>query len=279
MGLKDLFTKEGRRDRNIRKCIDKAKNKKIKPDDRGPALYTLYEEAVAWIDAIRAVENAPDDGDACSRLEEQKVYGEMCVAGMLSRLTFIYDTNMVRDEEEKDNVYEWLVGLGLPILPVVRKHLRSASTLSWGLRLVTEVSDHETTWEVLSEVLEDFDPEYERDPSRKIQLMTFLGDFKDPRAAEAMLPFLEDQDETVRYVVADSLFKHGDELARVKLLELLTNDEEESLRIKASIVEGFEKAGWRVKGFKGKVEKLLANQLPDYSLDGKGHIKLKKARK
>ena len=279
MGLKDLFTKEGRRDRNIRKCVVKAKDKKIKPDDRGPALYTLYEEAVAWVEAIHAVETAPDDGDACARLEEQKAYGEMSVAGMLSRLTFIYDTNMVRDEEEKDNVYEWLVGLGLPILPVIRKHLRISPTLSWGLRLVSEICDRDTTWEVLAEVLEEFDPEYERDPSRKIQLMTFLGDFKDKRGARAMLPFLEDQDETVRYVVADSLFKLGDELAREKLLELLTNDEEESLRIKASIVEGFERSDWRVKGFKGKVEKLLANQLPDYVVDGKGHIKLKKARK
>ena len=279
MNLKELFTKEGRRDRAVRNACAKAKNKKIKPDDRGPALYTLYEEASAWGEARRAVEDAPDDGDACARLEAQKRYGEMAVAGLLSRLTFIYDTNMVRDEEEKDNVYEWLVSLGIVILPVVRRHLHSASTLSWGLRLVTEICDHETTWTVLEEVLQDFDPEYERDPSRKIQLMTFLGDFVDPRAAAAMHPFLEDQDETVRYVVVESLFKHGDDNAREKLLELLTSEEEESLRIKASIVEGFEKAGWRVRGFRGTVEKLLASYLPDFIVDGKGHIKLKKVRK
>ena len=284
MSLKELFSKEGRKERALRKNCDKARNKKIKPDDRQPALYALYEEAVALGEARRAVENDPDDADLGAALEIQERHAKIAMAGMLSRFTFIYDTNMVRDEEEKGNVEQWLVALATgdlaqDVLQQIKKHLRSAPTLSWGLKLVRDVYDHDTVWEVLSEVLEDFDPEYERDPSRKIQLMTFLGDFDDPRSVEALLPFLEDHDETVRYLVAESLFKHGDERAREPLLKLMCAEDEESLRIKAAITEGFMESGWRVKGFRGTVEKLLASQLPDYIVDGKSRIKTKKLRK
>ena len=95
---------------------------------------------------------------------------------------------------------------------------------------------------------------------------------------EALLPFLGDHDETVRFVTVESLFKQGDEQAREPLLELLLYEEEESLRIKNRIIEGFAEVGWRVKGFRGTVEKLMAQSFSDYAVDGKGRVKRKKAR-
>ncbi len=249
MDLKSLFTKEGRQERALQKNCAKAADKKIKPDDRRPALWTLIE----------------DGGDAA-------------VEALLRRFTFIYDTNIVMDEDEKDMVYRGLVNMGDRILPRVREHLKASPTLSWGLRIITEICEPETVWGVLAELMQDYDPEYERDPTRKIQLMTFLGDFKDGRAVEALLPFLGDHDETVRYVTVEALFKQGDERAREPMLELLTSEAEESLRIKNRIAEGFIDLGWRVKGFKGSVEQLLAADLADFVVDGKGRLRRKKAR-
>ena len=166
MGFKDLFSKEGRRERSLQKNIGKAASKKIKPDDRRPALWSLLE----------------DGSDAA-------------VAGLLKRFTFIYDINIVMDEEEKKMVYDGLMRLGEQILPPVRVHLHTSPTLSWGLRIVNDICDHDTVWTVLEEVLEDYEPGYERDPSRKDQLMTFLGEFDDERAVKALMPFLEDDDE------------------------------------------------------------------------------------
>lgn len=250
VGLSSFFTKEGRKDRALKKACAKAANKKIKPDDRRPALHDLLVDG-----------------------------GDEAVLGLLRRFTFNYDTNIVMDEEEKNYVYEGLLAIGDNILPVVRKHLKTAPSLSWGMRLVNDLCDRETVWEVLEEVLEDFDPEYERDPSRKIQLMTFLGEFKDERSVEALMPFIEDHDETVRFVTVESLFQQGDERSRKGLLQLLINPEEESLRIKNRIVEGMIEAGWKVKGFRGSVEKTLAEDLPEYMVDGKSRMRLRKARK
>ena len=250
MGLSSLFTKEGRKERALQKNCAKAANKKIKPDDRRPALHDLLVDG-----------------------------SDTAVEGLLRRFTFNYDTNIVMDEEEKNYVYEGLLAIGENILPIVRKHLKVAPSLSWGMRLVNDLCEHETVWEVLEEVLQDFDPEYERDPSRKIQLMTFLGEFKDERAMQALMPFLEDHDETVRYVTVESLFQQGDESARQALLELLINEEEESLRIKNRIIDGMIELGWKVKGYRGSVEKVLAEDLPDYMVDGKSRLRRKKAHK
>jgi hypothetical protein len=249
VALKDLFSKEGRRERTLQKACAKAANKKIKPDDRRPALYTLLEDG-------------SDDA----------------VAGLLKRFTFIYDTNIVMDEDEKQMVYEGLLDMGERIVPQVKHHLHTSPTLSWGLRLLTHICDKETLWESLSEVLEDFEPGYERDPTRKDQLMTFLGELDDERAVGALLPYLEDHDEGVRFTVVESLFNQGDEAAREPLLELMTNEDEESLRIKHRIAEGFADVGWTVKGFRGTVEKLLVQDMPEFYVDKKGRIKRRKAR-
>jgi hypothetical protein len=248
VSFKDLFSKQGRKDRGLQKACAKAVNNKIKPDDRRPALYTLLENG-----------------------------GEEALTALLRRFTFIYDTNIVVDEEEKIYVYEGLLGLGERILPQLRQHLHSAPTLSWGLRLLNEIYDRETTWTVVAEVLADLEPGYERDPTRKQQLMTFLGDFKDERAVDQLIPYLEDHDETVRFVTVESLFKQGDDRAREPLLELVTNEEEESLRIKHRIAEGFVEMGWLVKGYRGTVEKLLQTAISEFMVDGKGRIKRKKA--
>lgn len=247
MDLKAIFTKEGRRERALTKACAKAVNKKLKPEDRRPALEQLASVA----------------GDESS-------------AALLARFTFNYDTNMVSDEEEKDFVYETLLARGEAMLPALRRHLHDSPTLSWGLRLLNRICDAETRWTVLGEVLEDYEPGYDRDPSRKIQLVTFIGELDDARAAAAILPYLGDHDETVRFTTVEGLLKQGDESAREPLLELLVSEDEESLRIKNRIAEGFVENGWTVKGFRGGVESTLSE---DYFVDGKGHIKHKRAKK
>ena len=72
--------------------------------------------------------------------------------------------------------------------------------------------------------------------------------------------------------------RHKDaEVAREPLLTLLTNEKEESRRIKRRIVDGFADLGWDVKGYSGTVEKLLADLLPGARLDNHGKIKRKQA--
>ncbi|MCB9557539.1 MAG: HEAT repeat domain-containing protein [Deltaproteobacteria bacterium] len=247
MGLKTLFSKEGRQERALQKACIKAKNPKIKPDDRRPALEFLLHEG-----------------------------SEEAICSLLHRFTFNYDTNMVSDEDEKNLVYRGLLEHGAATLPALRKHLASAPTLSWGLRLLDEIADEATTWEILCEVAEHFEPGYDRDPSRKLQLLSFLAEIDDPRVGEMLLPYLQDHDEAVRFAVIDGLVARRVEAAREPLLEILVDEDEESLRIKNRIAEGLVETGWTVKGFRGSVEKALSEE---YVLDGKGHVRHRRPRK
>ena len=154
--------------------------------------------------------------------------------------------------------------------------MHDSPTRSWGLRLLDEVCGEETRWNVLLEILQDYEPGYDRDPSRKIQLLTYVGELSGDRTTEVLVPYLADHDETVRFTTVEALFRQRNERAREPLLELFCDEDEESLRLKNRIAEGFVETGWTVKGFRGTVEKMLTEE---YTVDGKGRIRHKRAKK
>jgi HEAT repeat protein len=248
MGLKDLFSSEGRAARSLQKHIARAKNKDAQSVDRMSSLEALRD----------AASDSPE-----------------AVAGLLSRFTIRYDKT-IEDEQEKEFVAEELTRLGAKILPPLQQHLRNADSISWGLKVLHDVADPEAAWPLLTDLCERNDNTYTRDPSKKIQLLHYLGEQEDRRCGEALVPYLEDMDEGVRFTAVEGLLRHKvPELAREPLLKLLTNEKEESRRIKRRIVDGFADLAWDVKGFSGTVEKMLSDLLPGSRLDNHGKIKRK----
>ena len=246
MGFLDLF---GGGKGRLGKHIARARNKDAQSADR-----------FASLEALR---DAANEGDA------------EAVEGLLSRFTIRYDKS-IEDEQEKQFVFDELVKMGSAILPSVQKHVRAAESISWGLKVLQEVASPDQAWPILADLCERNDNTYTRDPSKKIQLLVYLGEHSDPRAAKALVPYLTDMDEGVRFVTVEALLRHKDvESAREPLLQLLTNEKEESRRIKKRIVDGFADLGWDVKGFSGTVEKMLADLLPGARLDNHGKIKRK----
>lgn len=243
MGFLDMF---GGGKGRLAKHIARAKNKDAQSADRFSSL-----------EALR------DDGSP------------EAVDGLLSRFTIRYDKS-IEDEQEKQFVFDELVKMGGKILPPLQKHLRNAESISWGLKVLHEVASPDEAWPILADLCERNDNTYTRDPSKKIQLLVYLGEHSDPRAAKALVPYLTDMDEGVRFVTVEALLRHKDaETAREPLLQLLTNEKEESRRIKKRIIDGFADLGWDVKGFSGTVEKMLADLLPGARLDNHGKIKRK----
>jgi HEAT repeat protein len=129
--------------------------------------------------------------------------------------------------------------------------------------------------DAIAEVLLRHEPGYERDPTKKIQLIRHLGLMKHTRSPELVAPYLGDMDEGVRFATVEALLAlKNEEIARDKLLELFVSDSEESLRLRIRIADGFAELGWLVKGHRGGVEKKLSD---GFQLDREGHIlKLKK---
>ena len=140
--------------------------------------------------------------------------------------------------------------MGTKILPRCRSTCATPSRSPGASRCSTRSPTHDEAWPILADLCERNDNTYTRDPSKKIQLLNYLGEHDDPRAAKALVPYLEDMDEGVRFVAVEALLHHKDaEAAREPLLELLTNEKEESRRIKKRILDGFADLGWDVKGF------------------------------
>ena len=243
MGILDLFSKQGRTERARAGNIKGAVNKWAQSADR-----------------FRNLQALRDDGS------EEAIYG------LLRRFGMMYDKT-IEDEQEKDWVFEVLVEKGPTILPSLKKYLVAAESISWPLRLLDKVADREAELATLKDILERHEPGYERDPTKKIQLLNHLGTFKDPRVPPLLVPYLADMDEGVRYTAVEALIRQGDEaVAREPLLEDFVSDKEESLRIRIRTAEGFAELGWVVKGYRDSVEKRLPEQ---FQLDREGHIKKK----
>ena len=217
MSFLDFFSKQGRVERSRASNLKNAVNKFSQSADR-----------------FRALQALRDDGSP------EALYG------LLRRFGVMYDKT-IEDEQEKDWVFEVLVEKGASLLPSLKKYMRDADSISWPLRLLDKVADHETELAALQEILERHEPGYERDPTKKIQLLNHLAGFKDKRVPPLVAPYLADMDEGVRYAAVEALVRQADEAAAAgPLLERFTNADEDSLRIRLQIAEGFVDLGWTV---------------------------------
>ena len=59
-----------------------------------------------------------------------------------------------------------------------------------------DVSDESEEWALLDKLLEKHPPGYERDPSKKIQMLTHLSEIDDPKVPQTIVRYLGDDDET-----------------------------------------------------------------------------------
>jgi hypothetical protein len=217
MGILDIFSKQSRTERARASNIKGAVNKYAQSADRFKSLQALR-----------------DDGS------EEALYG------LLRRFGMMYDKT-IEDEQEKDWVFEVLAEKGMTIIPSLKRYLASADSISWPLRLLDKVADRETELRVLEEILERHEPGYERDPTKKIQLLNHLGGLKDKRVPPLVAPYLKDMDEGVRYAAVEALVRQGDEAVAVgPLMDQFASADEDSLRIRLQIAEGFADLGWKL---------------------------------
>jgi hypothetical protein len=227
LGIFDVFSKESRKHRSIARLARVVANPKAAGEDRWAALLDLQKDG---------------SGDA--------------IYAMLCRYTYVAEVgtrSRVTDEQEKNLVADLITELGAVALPEIHRFLLSEEgpsgspkhSISYALRLLEDLSpDPEDTWRILREVALANEPGYERDPSRKIELLTFLGEWrKDPRIADLILPYLDDADEGVRFQTVVTLLRQGHETAKAPLLVLLEN-RDESYQMRNRVLAGFIENGW-----------------------------------
>jgi hypothetical protein len=230
VGIRDFFSSEGRSKSRIARHVKTVTNPYTQSGDRYSAMESLLADGSeeAWV-------------------------------GLLKRFT-ISSIKSIEDEEEKGWAYRKLGALGKPLLPALRRFCLEHDQIAWALRILEDVANAEEEWEVLQALLANHPPGYERDPSKKIQLLTHLFEIDDDRIVPILASYLADSDESVRYFAADSLVNIGEASCTQPLLEHLLAGKEDSLRLRTRIFDGFAQHGWDVSEHVKSLAPLLGNE-------------------
>ena len=126
---------------------------------------------------------APDRWESIQALGALKSAG--AAAALLPRFTY-YTEPSITDGEEKDEAFRLIVECkGEAIEPTVA-FMQKAESLSWSLKILDRVASSDRVVTELLAILEKMDTEYERDPSRKLQVLQSLEERTDGRIAAAV---------------------------------------------------------------------------------------------
>lgn len=213
---------------------------------------------------------APDRWDSIQALGAMK--SSEAVAAILPRFSYYTDPS-ITDQEEKEEACRVIVETGEPAIEPVIAFLRRSDSLGWPLKLLERLVEGERVVTELIELLGTMDTEYERDPTRKVQVLQALEDRRDARIVPAAARFLEDVNETARFHAAAALFAQEDpSAAREPAQKALAA--EGSVRVRTRMLEGFAQHGWDVGPERAKIEKALP---AGFTLDKAGVPRAKSA--
>lgn len=243
MGLFDLF-----------------KGKSGKDGDKKPNAAAKYAEAAG---SKRA--QAYDRQEAIAEL--CKLRSADAVEALLKRFTFATDPS-ITDQEEKEAVFEGIVSAGREAIEPVRAFAAKAESLAWPVRILKELLPEDELVEELLVWLKRWDTEYAKFIDPKLTILQLLSEYAHPKIREAVEPFLQDANEPARFhAVAATLQQKDPEAISPILAGLL---EEESVRVRAKIADGFVALGWEIPDDqRDAVRKVLP---PAYTVDGAGLV-------
>jgi hypothetical protein len=240
-----LFSK----DRALQRTIDKATNKLAQQPDRWGALERLREDGTE-----------PALFGLCKR------FGITAMKG-------------VEDEQEKSWVVDVLVEQGSASLAPVVRYMKTAEQLSFPLKVLERIAGRDQQLAVVDELLKSEPPGYVRMPDRRIDLIKWFCEHKamtDDDVIPRIVPYLVDFDENSRFSAIEGLA--GRDPARIAdpLIDALLRPEEESGRIRRTIVEVLEKSKAPLGKRGPEVAAMLTGQLAEEFKVDAGVVKKKK---
>ncbi|MCA9609765.1 MAG: hypothetical protein KC619_29405 [Myxococcales bacterium] len=222
MGLLDFFSRKSA----LEKHAERVANKRTQNPERWESIQTLGKIATTEPSGGK-----PDERGAA-------------VAALLERFTFVCDPT-ITDGEEKDETYRWICEAGELAVGPTKAAMRSQESLSWGMKCLEQLLPADRFVHELLELLGTMSVEYERDPQRKLQLLSTLEEKRHPEIAEAVAPFFTAINEEARFhAFGAALAQDNVEQVRDALLEALA--EEESIRVQIRVLGELSELGWVV---------------------------------
>lgn len=186
--------------KNISKLVTKVKERYAQPEYRRTAM----EKLLSW--------STPEALDA-----------------VLSRFTVVVQSPHW-DEEEKRWLVEELAERGEPAKEALTRFLARENNIAFAAKALARLTSKEEYVDELIKALRARPPEDHRTVQGKQELILALGDAGEPRAVEAVLPYLDDHADDVQCAAIDVIERHQAEVGYPKLAEILT-DEVRSARV------------------------------------------------
>ncbi len=196
------------------------------------------------------------------------------IVGVMRRFT-MNASKSIEDEEEKNWLSKRLLGLDKALLlPAAMEFCVNNDNIAWVLRIVEDRANEREEWELFDALVAKHPPGYERDPAKKLQLLTHMAELDNPRVLDIFIPYLDDPDEGIRFHVVEALVDicepdTPNPAVLAALVRRLANPEEDSLRVKTRILTGIARLGWDVSAHQAEV---AANIGSEHKFDG-AHIK------
>ncbi len=233
-----LFSKE----KSLQKTIERATNKLAQQPDRWGALEKLKEDG-----------------------SEEALLG-------LCRRFGVTSQKAVEDEQEKHWVLQALVANGGGSLAPLSRYMKNAEHLSFPLRVLERIADHDKVLAIADELFASEAPGYVRMPERRIDLIRWFSEWKDVTDQELvsrLAPYVTDFDENSRFAAIEGMTGRDPALISEPLITALLRPEEESGRIKRTIVEVLAKAKSPLGDKANAVGAAISGPISsDYKIDG-----------
>jgi hypothetical protein len=210
MGFFDFLTGGG--ESQVKRHAKTMMNRDAQPDDR--------QRSAEWL-----FENGSDEA----------------IQALCNRFKFTTENHM-KDVDEKELVYGYLVDLGPKAVGPVREFMLKNVQFTYPLRVVEHFEGKEKAVDVMLEMLENEKDPFK--PEKKRQILLRLADFHDARARDALVRELQDFDEGIRYAAAEALLGIDDPMVREPLAQALAKSSEESNRLRVRIAEAFHQRSW-----------------------------------
>lgn len=217
--------------------------------------------------ATNKLSQQPDRWGALEKLKEDGSEGAL--VGLCKRWA-VTSMKATEDEQEKHWVVDTLVANGPASLPAVVKYMRNAEGLSFPLRVVESVADHDKTLEIVDELFKSEPPGYVRMPDRRIDLIRWFSEWKgatDDEVIPRLTPYVTDFDENVRFATIEGIAGRDPAKIAPPLIDGLLRPEEESGRIKRTIVEVLAKSKAPLGERAAQVAAMLVGTLSDYKVE------------
>ncbi len=213
--------------------------------------------------------------------EMQRLIGDgspQALRGVLKRFA-VNAQGHIADEDEKKWLEDRLADEGEAVLAPLADYIRTQDKLTYALRAYQRVAGQAQAVAFFLEVLVGYGPDDYRSGDAKLQLVYQLADHLDvPAVMPALLPFLHDHSDDVRWAVMDALEtraragKLSSELQSEAAVELgqqvMRNDV--GPRIQRRAAEVLADLEWQVPG----EEQAVANLLDDaFFIDKKRYLR------